>query len=61
MKIADDTFLGNSECEWVNKLLGILPVFTWPFIMAGICHGLGVRIPCLQVSGPEFEYLMNIN
>ena len=20
MKIADDTFLGNSECEWVNQL-----------------------------------------
>ena len=20
VKIADDTFLGNSECEWVNKL-----------------------------------------
>ena len=20
MKIADDTFLGNSECEWVNTL-----------------------------------------
>ena len=19
MKIADDTFLGNSECEWVNQ------------------------------------------
>ena len=24
MKIADDTFLGNSECEWVNCFWAIL-------------------------------------
>ena len=26
MKIADDTFLGNSECEWVNHGHGVVTV-----------------------------------
>ena len=30
MKIADDTFLGNSECEWVNVLLPYLKIHVWP-------------------------------
>ena len=35
MKIADDTFLGNSECEWVNNYNNDIRIVIIIFISQG--------------------------
>ena len=51
MKIADDTFLGNSECEWVNCYLEV---------SLRSQFAIYYKIKIYDACGAEFNIIMSV-